>query len=93
MKIKETVTPTESKVIKVTNAHYLGEFQIRIEFNDATCQTVDFKPFLSNSHHPEIRKYLNEELFAKYKIKDGNLNWGDFDLIFPVWDLYQGAIN
>ena len=92
MKIKEANPTTELKVIRVTNAYYLGEFQIRIEFNDGTRQTVDFKPFLTNSHHPEIRKYWDENLFANFEIKGGNLNWGDFDLIFTVGDLYQGEI-
>ena len=39
--------------------------------------------------------------FAKYigdyairiKFKDGNLNWNDYDLIFPLWDLYNGRIE
>lgn len=93
MKIKEAEPATDVKVIKVTNAHYLGDFKIGIEFSDGTYQEVDFYPFLSNSHHPEIRKFLDEKLFKQFEVKDGNLNWNDFDLIFPVWDLYQGKIT
>ena len=94
MKIIEDTKPTsETTVIKVTKACYLGDYKIGIEFSDGTYQEVDFKPFLSNSHHPEIRKFLDEKLFTQFEVKDGNLNWNDFDLIFPVWDLYQGEIT
>ena len=39
-----------------------------------------------------IKKYLDETLFKQFKIVDGNLNWNDYDLIFPIYDLYQGKI-
>ena len=48
--------------------------------------------FLSKSFHPSISKYLDENLFRNFEIKDGNLNWNDYDLIFPVYDLYEGNI-
>jgi hypothetical protein len=27
-----------------------------------------------------------------YKIVDGNLNWNDYDLIFPIEVLYEGKL-
>jgi hypothetical protein len=30
--------------------------------------------------------------FKNFKIIDGNLNWNDYDLIFPVADLHEGKI-
>lgn len=81
-----------NKIIEVTNAKYIENFTIRIKFNDGSERQVDFKPFLSNSHHPAIQKYLDEDKFKQFEIIDGNLNWNDYDLIFPVYDLYQGQI-
>lgn len=78
--------------MEITSAKYIGDFAIRIYFNDGANRLVDFKPFLESSLHPSIRKYLNEKLFAKFDIVDGNLNWNDYDLIFPVNDLYKGEI-
>ena len=49
-------------------------------------------PFLESSLHPSIRKYLDESKFNEYKIVDGNLNWNDYDMIFPIEDLYQGRV-
>jgi hypothetical protein len=53
---------------------------------------VSFKEFLSKSQHHSIIKYLNEESFSKFKIIDGNLNWNDCEMIFPISDLYEGKI-
>lgn len=83
----------EIKVIKVTKAQYIGDFAIRVFFNDDTQKLVDFKPFLEKSLHPSIRKYLNETKFMEFLIIDGNLNWNDYDMIFPVWILKKSNIH
>ena len=79
--------------IEVLKTHYVGDFAIRVFFNDDTQKLVDFKPFLEKSQHPSIRKYLDESKFKDFQIVDGNLNWNDYDLIFPVWELYNGKIE
>jgi hypothetical protein len=80
-------------VIEITEANYVGDYTISISFNDGIVQTVDFKNFLSKSLHPSISKYLDTFLFSKFKIVNGNLNWNDYDLIFPIHDLYEGKIE
>jgi len=79
-------------VIEVVSADYVHDHLIRILFNDHSVITIDFEPFLSKSQHPSIKKYLDKDLFKNFDIKDGNLNWNDYDLIFPVYDLYSGKI-
>jgi len=81
------------RTIRVVTAKYVGDFVIQLQFNDGVEQFVDFKPFLTKSHYPSIKKYLKEESFTCFQITDGNLNWNDFDMIFPVWDLYNGKIG
>jgi len=80
-------------VIEVTSANYIGDYAIRVSFNDNTEKLVDFKPFLFKSLHPSISKYRNEQLFKEFKISDGNLNWNDYDLIFPIHNLHEGLID
>jgi len=92
MKITEDYHDYHIDLIEVKKATYIGDYVIRIIFNDGNSTLVDFKPFLENSLHPSIRSYLEEGKFMSYKIIDGNLNWNDYDLIFPVYDLYQGKI-
>jgi hypothetical protein len=94
MKIVEMpLDSNEHMTIEIRDATYIGDFAIRLKFNDGSEKLVDFKSFLHNSHHPSIRKYLYEKKFKKFKIIDGNLNWNDYELIFPVSDLYEGHLN
>jgi len=82
----------EIKYLSIENAVYLRDYALRLTFNDGMEKLVDFKPFLTKSNHPSIKKYLIEKNFKQYKIVDGNLMWNDYDLIFPVTDLYVGKI-
>ena len=74
--------------VDITSAKYIGDFAIRIFFNDGYQKLVDFKPFLEKSFHPSVKKYYNEEMFKLFSIIDGNLNWNSYVLIFPIEDLY-----
>lgn len=80
-------------IINITSAELVGDFQIRLTFNDETRQEVDFKPFLSASAHPDIRNWLDPERFAGFRIEYGDLVWGDYALCFPVADLYRNRIG
>lgn len=79
--------------LKIDSAKYLSDYAIRIKFNDGNERLVDFKQFLSKSLHPSIKKYLDENKFSNFSLTDGNLNWNDYDLIFPISDLYKGQIG
>jgi hypothetical protein len=80
-------------LIEVMAANYIGDYAIRILFTDGNEKLVDFKPFLTKSLHPSISRYLDERLFKQFKISNGNLNWNDYDLIFPIHNLYDGIID
>lgn len=92
MKIVEEYNSAFSDLIEIKSAEYIGNHVIRIIFNDGLNRLVDFTSFLETSYHPSIRKYLDENKFKAFVIVDGNLNWNDYDLIFPIYDLYQGKI-
>ena len=92
MKIVEEYNMTEVELIEVKSAKYIGDYAIRVYFTDETNRLVDFKSFLESSRHPSIRKYLDESKFIAFNIIDGNLNWNDYELIFPVGDLYDGKL-
>ena len=92
MKITEEYIDYNFDFIKIKSARYIGDYAIRIFFSDGFNKLVDFKPFLESSVHPSIRKYLDETKFKDYQIVDGNLNWNDYDLIFPIEDLIEGKI-
>ena len=93
MKITEDYDDYQVDLIEVKTARYIGDYAIRVTFSDGNSKLVDFKPFLENSLHPSIRTYLDETKFRNYQIVDGNLNWNDYDLIFPIEDLFHGKIS
>ena len=79
--------------INLLFATQTGPYRIRLVFDDSHVQEVDFQPFLVHSHHPEIRAYLEPALFAAFKLAYGELVWGDYQLYFPVMDLYRNTIE
>lgn len=80
-------------IINIDTVEQVGDFRIHLRFDDGTEQTVDFKPFLTNTPHPDIRAWLDPDRFATFRLEYGELVWGDYDLCFPVIDLYRNQID
>jgi hypothetical protein len=81
------------EVVRVKSVGYLAPYRLRVLFDDGRETTVDFGPFLKESVHPSIRAYLDVERFRNFTLEDGVLHWSDFDLVFPMADLYEGRIK
>ena len=79
--------------IAITDVSYVDAHRLRVAFDDGVVRVVDFGPFLSKSHHPAIRHYLDKQRFKKFSVDRGHLHWNDFDLVFPLADLYAGTIS
>jgi hypothetical protein len=79
-------------IISITTAEHVGGYGLRLQFDDATEQIVDIGPFLRDTRHPDIRAFLDQEKFLAYRLEDGNLIWGDYDLCFPVTDLHANTL-
>ena len=79
--------------INIVAADQVGDFRVHLRFDDGTEQVVDFKPFLSRSLHPDIRAWLDAAKFSEFRLEYGELVWGDYDLCFPVIDLYRNQIE
>lgn len=83
------MTAQEINIVSVTQA---GPYLLHLDFDDGSVQDVDFGPFLSQAHHPEIRAFLDLARFATFRLEHGELIWGDYELCFPVMDLYANQI-
>ena len=59
------------------------------KFNSNTTPLIAFNHAL----HPDIRAWLDPARFATFRIEYGELVWGDYDLCFPVIDLYRNQIE
>ena len=79
-------------LISIRTAQCQPDYKLHIQFTDGAGKTLDFKPFLSQSQHPGIRAFLHPEKFQSFRVEYGDLVWGDYDLCFPVADLYKGLI-
>jgi hypothetical protein len=82
------------KSIAVKEVTYIDGYKLEIVFTNDKKKLVDFQQFLTTHSHPQYNKYKKTENFKRFKIENGNVIWGkDWDMIFPVYDLYQGRIN
>lgn len=80
-------------LIKIEKAVYLNDYRLELLFNDGKIIIVNLDEFLKKSANPKTRKYLNKNFFRKFKIELGDLVWGDYDMCFPILDLYEGKVS
>jgi len=78
--------------ISIQKAEYKGDYKIHFLFSDGVEKSVDFSNFLKNAKNPMTKKYLDKKLFQSFSLEYGDINWNDFELCFPLWDLYKGKI-
>ncbi|MFK7905803.1 MAG: DUF2442 domain-containing protein [Chitinophagales bacterium] len=91
--VDDTSKTKEDKIIIISKVKYLYDYVLEIHFDDDVVQNVNFAPFLISSPHPEVKKYLNVLLFKDYTLDNGQLYWNDYDLIFPIIELYTNDIK
>lgn len=82
-----------SKVINIVSVTQIDKYKLRLGFDDGVVQEVDFWVFLDKAQHSDIRAYLDESRFNAFRLEHGELVWGDYDLCFPIMDLYLNQID
>ena len=93
MMAMEKATRRATKVIKITSARYQTPYKVLLLFDDGKQTLVDCELFLRASQHPSIQAYFDKRKFKSFTLEDGFLHWNDFDLVFPMADLYAGKIS
>jgi len=78
--------------LEITEARYLSGYKLRLTFNDGTVRVMDFEPFLRRARNPDITQYRQMRKFKDFRLDYGDLMWGNYEMIFPVADLYRGEI-
>ena len=86
------MTLEAGKELNVVKARWAGGYSVDLDFSDGASKRVDFEPYLSASVHPDIRRYLDAERFKSFSVSFGNLVWDDYNLCFPIEDLYSGRL-
>jgi hypothetical protein len=78
--------------VDVVLAEALGRHVLNLTFSDGHVATVDFGPFLKNVLNAETRQFLNVKRFRAFRLVYGNVVWGDYEMCFPIEDLYRGRV-
>jgi hypothetical protein len=86
------MSASSTEYLAIVKAEYLHDYKIKLQFNDGVTRTVDFASFLSSARNPDTTDFRSLEQFKKFRIEDGDLIWGDFQMIFPIMDLYKGEL-
>ncbi len=79
-------------VLTIKNAEYIKGYQIKLVFSDQKERIINFEPFLKQAQNPMTRKFLDIDEFKKFKIEYGDLIWNDYEMCFPIIDLYEDNI-
>ena len=82
----------EDAVIDIKTAVYIEGYKLRLLFSDNKERVVDFAPFLHDARNPAVWKYRQLNDFKNFTVAYGDLFWNDYDLCFPIADLYEGQL-
>jgi hypothetical protein len=78
--------------LRIKEAKYVPRYRVALRFNNGARRVVDFAPFLCKATNPMFTKYRRLKEFKAFHVQVGDLMWGDFEMIFPIDDLYLGEI-
>ncbi len=80
--------------MRVKKAKDLGNLILRVLFTDDTEKDINVGEYIKRHPHPQYNKYSDPKHFKKFTIENGNVVWGkNWDLIFPIEDLYSGVLK
>lgn len=86
------MTLPEGAVVEIVRAEQIADYKLKLSFSDGAERIVAFEAFLQSSRNPLIRCFLDPQMFATFRIEDGDLLWGDYQLCFPIADLYENRL-
>lgn len=78
--------------LQITEAKYVSGYKLLISFSDGAVRLVDFGPFLAKARNPDTTDFRELSRFKNFRIDAGDLVWGDYQMIFPIMDLYRGEV-
>ena len=82
----------ENSVIAITQADYVNQYNIKLSFSDGLERVINFEPFLNKAMNPMTTQFKDLKKFKQFHLDNGDLLWGDYEMCFPIWDLYIGEI-
>jgi len=77
----------------IKSVQYIKDYKLRVGFDDGLTKNIDLYPFMSESKHPLVRKFLNKKRFKEVKIESGALAWGDNEFDINPANIYKGKYD
>ena len=77
----------------IKKAKYIDDYKIEIVFSDNTIRNIDLKDFLFKSQDPYVKKYINKKLFKQFRIKNGDICWGDNEFDLNPFNICNGKFD
>jgi hypothetical protein len=76
--------------VNIVGAESVGDYRLWLTFSDNHLALIDLEPVLKRSLNPQTRQFLEAERFLSFRLEYGNLVWGDYEMCFPIEELYEG---
>lgn len=78
----------------ILEAKHIKDYTIEVRFENGETRTVDFEKFLNTAKQQMTRQYLDKERFKnEIKIRNGQLQWGDWQMDISSESIYQGQFD
>lgn len=78
----------------ILEAKHIKDYTIEVRFENGETRTVNFEKFLNSAKQEMTRQYLDKERFKKeMKIRDGQLQWGDWQMDISADSIYNGSFE
>ncbi len=76
---------------EITNAEYVGDYKLRVIFNNGIKKTVDFYTILFQKDYPVFRPLKDIDNFKKFKITD-TLEWENGTIDIAPETIYEMGV-
>lgn len=76
-------------MLSVIEAKHIGDYRIRIEFNDGRVGEVDLKEVIAGDQRAIFNQLKDIELFKRFKVKYDTLTWPNELDIAPEYLYFQ----
>lgn len=76
-------------MLKVIQANYVKDYQIKLVFNDGACRVFDFSPIISK--YPVFKELGDLSKFRNYVLTD-TLEWNDGEIDIAPEYLYENGV-
>lgn len=79
--------------MKIIKVKYLGDYKLKIIFDDNEIRIADFKEFLFENHSPMTTQFRDKMRFKNVQIDYGHLTWEDGQMDISSHSIYDGKFS